>query len=48
MPAAVASVLIPVIVISNAVSTTPVVVPIPVDVFVVSVSDVDVRNLSSP
>ena len=47
IPAAVASVLIPVIVISKAVLTIPDVVPIPVDTFVVSVSDVDVRNLSS-
>ena len=41
-------VVIPVIVISKAVLTRPAVVPIPVDTLVVSVSDVDVSNLSSP
>ena len=46
IPAAAFAVLIPVIVISNAVLTIPDVVPIPVDTFVVSVSDVDVKNLS--
>ena len=47
MPEAALTVLIPVIVISKAVLTIPDVVPIPVDTFVVSVSDVDVKNLSS-